>query len=159
MFKFIKKGIMGMCMALVMSITTVVSAFADEVSVASNSIDVASSNLELVDVIEDTPQPRGLLSGYGSRDCTGSGEGSFVIDVNGTFAVFAGCTLKTSGFSTDSTIEISVCYGNDVKCSKILGPNSEVKNIAIWNVSPGGYTIKVKVNNNSNTGNITVWIY
>lgn len=91
----------------------------------------------------------------------GSGIASFIVDVNGSWSPWAGCTLKASGFSSNTTIDVQVCYVNDVKCSKRLGPNSEVKNIAMLNVSPGGYTIKFTVNSNAsnNTENLTVWIY
>lgn len=164
MLKFAKKGLICMCMAAVLAITAVVPAFAAEIpetltSTASNSIEITSGNLQMVDVTNDGLQTRGSLSGYRSISVSGSGTGSFVVDVNGSYSPWAGCTLKTSGFSSEATIDISVCYGNDVKCSKTLGPNTEVKNIAMLNVSAGGYTIKINVHNNSNKGNITVWIY
>lgn len=165
MLKFAKRGLIGMCMAAVLAITAVVPAFAAEVPEApvapatSNSIEVTSGDLQIVDVTDDGPQTKGSLSGYRSINVSGSGTGSFVVDVNGSYSPWAGCTLKTSGFSSNATIDISVCYGDDVKCTKTLGPNSEVKNIAMWNISAGGYTIKINVHNNSNTGNIQVWIY
>ena len=165
MFKFAKKGFVGMCMAMILAVTAVVPAFAAEASeapkasIASDTIEVTSGDLQMVDVTDDGPQARGSLSGYRSINVSGSGTGSFVVDVSGSWSPWAGCTLKTSGFSSNATIEISVCYGDDVKCTKILGPNSEVKNIAMLNVDAGGYTVKVNIKNKSNTGNIQVWIY
>lgn len=167
MLKFTKKGLIGLCMALVLTITAAVPAFAAEVTpgvatetaAVSSDIQILSGDMQIVDVTEQGPQVRGSLSGYKSMNVSGSGTGSFVVDVSGSWSPWAGCTLKTSGFSSNATIEISVKYGNDVKFTKILGPNTEAKNIAMLNVSPGGYTVEVKIQNNSNTGNIQVWIY
>ncbi len=159
MLKFAKRSIIGMCMALVLTITAVMPAFAAENSGTPSDIVVTSGDMEIVDVTNNGPQTRGSLSGYRSMDVIGSGEGSFIVDVSGSWSPWAGCTLKTSGFSNNATVEVSVCYGDDVKFTKVLGPNSEVKNIAMLNVSPGGYTIKLHVENNSNTGNLTVRIY
>lgn len=169
MLKFVKKGLkglVGMCMVLALTITAVVPAFAAEipntsaeVSTVTSDMQVTSGDMKLTDVTGDGVQTRGSLSGYRSINVSGSGEGSFVVDVSGSWSPWAGCTLKTSGFSDNSTIEISVCYGDDVKFTKVLGPNTEAKNIAMLNVSPGGYTIKLHVEGNSNVGNITVWFY
>lgn len=157
-----KRGFISICMALMMTFVSAMPAFAAEAPVTpivSNDIVVTSGNLQIVDASENDAVPYGSLSGYRSVNVKGSGTAEFVVDVNGSWSPWAGCTLKTSGFSSEATIEISVCYGSDVKCTRTLGPNSEVKNIAMLNVDPGGYTIKLNIKNNSNTGNITVWVY
>lgn len=157
--KFTKKGFVGMCLALAMAFTSAMPAFAAEASEVPTSAVMTSGDSEVMDAAGNEAVPYGSLSGYRSVNVSGTTSGYFVVDVSGSWSPWAGCTLKTSGFSPNATIEISVCYGDDVKCTKILGPNSEVKNIAMLNVSPGGYTIKVNVKNNTNTGNIQVWIY
>lgn len=161
--KFAKRGFIGMCMAFVLTFTSAVPAFAAEasgVSEVSNSTVVTFVDLEDINATNNEPVPYGSLSGYKSVETPAlSFKGSFVVDVNGSWSPWAGCTLKTEGFSDNATIEISVCYGDDVKFTKILGPNSEATNIAMLNVSPGGYTVNCTVKDNSNAGRITIWIY
>lgn len=164
MFKFARKCIksfVGISMVIALTITSVIPAFAAETTEASSNVQILSGDLQVVDITNNNIETKGSLSGYRSMNIQGSGSASFIVDVNGSWSPWAGCTLKTSGFSSNTTIDVQVCYGNDVKCSKRLGPNSEVKNIAMLNVSPGGYTIKFTVNGNAsnNTGNLTVWIY
>lgn len=169
MLKFAKKclkGLVGMCMVFALTITAVVPAFAAEVpntsakvATVASDMKVTSGNMKLTDVPDNVLRVNGSLSGYRSVDMSGSGDGFFVVDVSGKWSAWAGCTLKTSGFSDNATIEVSVYYGNDKKFTKVLGPNTEAKNIAMFNVSPGGYTVKLHVKNNSNVGNLTVWFY
>lgn len=145
--KFAKRGFIGMCMALVLTFISAVPAFAAEVS-------------EVPEVSKSTVVTYGSLSGYASVDAPAlSFIGHFVVDVNGTWSPIAGCTLKTEGFSPNATIEISVCYGDDVKLTKILGSNTEIKNIPMYNVSPGGYTVNCTVKDNSAAGKVTIWVY
>ncbi len=161
--KFAKRGFIGMCMALVLTFISAVPAFAAEVSEVpevSKSTVVTFGELEGLDVTDSEPVPYGSLSGYASVDAPAlSFIGHFVVDVNGTWSPIAGCTLKTEGFSPNATIEISVCYGDDVKLTKILGPNTEIKNIPMYNVSPGGYTVNCTVKDNSAAGKVTIWVY
>ena len=161
--KFANRGFIGMCMALVLTFTSAIPAFAaedSEVPEVSNSTVVTLGESEGSDVTDSEPVPYGSLAGHKKVDAPAmSFIGHFVVDVNGSWSPIAGCTLKTEGFSPNATIEISVCYGDDVKCTKILGPNTEVKNIPMYNVSPGGYTVKCTVRDNSAAGTVEIWIY
>lgn len=170
MLKFNAKGLIGLCMALVLTITAAVPAFAAEVTPSgtpattepasiSEEIHVDYGEMWFADETEGSKQTRGSLSGYKSVNVSGNASGYFIVDVSGSWSPWAGCTLKTSGFSSNATIEITVKLDGDEKFTKVLGPNTEIKNIAMLNVSPGGYRIEVKVQNNSNTGNIQVWFY
>lgn len=159
MFKSIKKQVFGLFMAMVMAISLSVPAFAAETPSVSPDIGVTSGDMQIVEVTDEGIQTRGSLSGYRCVEAIGSGTGFFVVDVSGSWSPWAGCTLKTSNFSSDATIEITVRYGDEVKFTKTLGPNTEVRNIAMLNVSPGGYTVDVKIENNSNRGTIEAWFY
>ena len=150
-----------MCLALVIAITAVMPAFATEVSTITEDVKITSGDLQIVAVsdVDDAKETRGVLSGYRSITVSGSGTGSFMVDVNGSYSLWAGCTLKTSGFTTDAKVRITVLYDDDVKLTKILGPNTEITDIVMWNVSAGGYTVEYQIEGNSNVGQIQVWIY
>lgn len=167
MFKFTKKTLVSLCMALALMVTAAVPAFAAEATpdvatepaVSTAKLTVSHEDMVLEDVAEKDAQTRGTLSGYGSTTAPKSGSGSFTVNVNGSWSAWAGCTLKTSGFSSNATIKITVKYGDSEKCSKILGPENEVTNIPIWGVTAGGYTIEYEVQNSTTNGTIQVWIY
>lgn len=157
--RFAKRGLIGMCMALALVVTSVIPAFAAEVSQPS------TSSPQIVEVsakaANEVATPRGSLSGYKSVNVSGNVDGYFVVDVSGSGSPWAGCTLKTSGFSDNATIQMRVVdgHGNEKVGWRSFGPNTEAKNIPMAFVEAGGYKVYVKVANNSNTGNITCWIY
>ena len=133
------------------SLLVIISIFTSNVTVFA-----AESAMTMNTALNEV-QPRGSLSGYGSKYAYGSS--SFSLSVNGSWSPFAGCTIKTEGFSSNSTISVSV-YDSSGSCktTKTLGPNDEKANIAIFNVSPGTYKISYTVDNPSN-GTVSVWIY
>lgn len=159
MLKFAKKSIFATCMALVLTFMTIVPAYATEASVGSSDIKIISGNLQVEDVTDNIAQTRGNLSGYKCMAIKGSGSASFVMDVSGSWSPWAGCTLKSTDFSPNTTIEVTLRLGDDEKFKRTLGPNTEVRNIAMLNVDPGGYTVEITVNNNSNKGYLHIWIY
>ena len=156
MFAINKKRIAGLCMALTFVFASAIPAFAAEPNLQS---EIPADSVEIIDETNSEAQPCGTLSGYRSIDLSGEGDKSFIVDVNGMSSAWAGCTLKTSGFSSEATLDITVKYGDTTMCHKILGPNSEARNIALWGVSSGGYTVEVTIKNNTNTGNLQIWIY
>lgn len=75
-----------------------------------------------IDVTDNNAKAKGSLSGYRSMNIQGSGSASFIVDVNGSWSPWAGCTLKTSGFGSNTTIDVQVCYGNAVKRDSQMNP-------------------------------------
>ena len=105
----------------------------------------------------DVQAINGSLSGYGHK--YDSNTGSFTFSVSGSWSPYAGCTIKTEGFSSSSRIVVSVYDSSgSSKTSQTLGANDAKENIAIFNVSPGTYTVKYSIANPS-SGTIHVWIY
>ena len=104
----------------------------------------------------------GTLSGYGSGSISGSNthDGEFWVDVTGTWSSFAGCTIKTSGFSENDSVIVTVYdQSGNQKCSRQLeGSSSEKKNIPIFNVSPGRYHVTIWVSSRQ-AGIVQCWIY
>lgn len=150
----VKKGIVGMCMALALATMATVPAFAAESTPATSETAVVSST------VDGEKVARGVLSGYNQTSVSGNREGSFMVNVSGSGSPFAGCTLKTSGFSSNAEIKIRVMCGEDEKIGwKTFGSDTEFKNIAMWFVEPGGYKVEYKVENNAATGTIQCWIY
>ena len=64
----------------------------------------SSNNIEV-----DTVQPQavyGSLSGYGYK--YDDNDGSFSFAVNGSWSPYAGCTIKTEGFSNATSVTVKV---------------------------------------------------
>lgn len=135
------------------------------ISVPAFASNVVEQNIEKNTVEFSSIQPRGVLSGYGQGSTNHSGnyfphEGEFWFDVTGSWSVFAGCTIKTDGFSNDDIVTVTV-YDQDgnEKCSKNLeGATDEKKNIPIFNVSPGRYHVTIWVLSGT-PGTVKCWIY
>lgn len=147
MKKMIKKTMLSRILALVSSLTLIFSCNAISYAAESN-VGIESNSEKSVN---------GSLSGYGYKyDTT---DGSFTISVEGSWSPFAGCTIKTEGFSSSSQITVGV-YDSEGSCktTKTLGANDEKANIAIFNVPVGTYTIRYSILNPSG-GSIQVWIY
>lgn len=147
MKKLIKKTMLSRILALVSSLALIF--LCNVISYASESNVGTEVNSE--------KSVNGSLSGYGYKyDNT---DGSFTISVDGSWSPFAGCTIKTEGFSSSSQITVSV-YDSEGSCktTKTLGANDEKANIAIFNVPVGTYTIRYSILNPSG-GSIQVWIY
>lgn len=108
----------------------------------------------------DTIQPQavyGSLSGYGYK--YDDNDGSFSFAVNGSWSPYAGCTIKTEGFSNTTSVTVKVYDSNgSCKTTKTMGANDEKGNIAIFNVPTGTYTVRYSMTNPSG-GSIQVWIY
>lgn len=99
----------------------------------------------------------GSLSGYGYK--YDDNDGSFSFAVNGSWSPYAGCTIKTEGFSNSTSVTVKVYDSNgSCKTTKTLGANDEKGNIAIFNVPIGTYTVRYSMSNPSG-GSIQVWIY
>lgn len=101
--------------------------------------------------------PYGSLSGYGQR--TVSATGSFTMQVNGSWSPWAGCTIRTEGFDSQTVNEVHVYdeSGNE-KAKATLNGNMEIANLAMLNVSPGKYKVSYGMSMPS-TGTIIVQIY
>ena len=137
----------GLILALMLMFSCNAIAFAAESNNSNNS-----------SVVEEVVQPRGVLSGY-NNTYTSKISGSFTVNVTGSWSAYAGCTIKTEGFSSSSSITVSV-YDSSGSCktTKTLGANEAKENIAILNVSPGTYTVIYSMTKPS-SGTIHVWIY
>lgn len=117
-----------------------------------------SNNINNNSAVEKVIQPRGVLSGY-NNTYTSKSSGSFTFNVTGSWSPYAGCTIKTEGFSSSSSITVSV-YDSSGYCktTQTLGTNTAMENITIFNVPTGTYTIKYSISSPS-AGTIHVWIY
>ncbi len=146
---FRKKRIVHRLLAFLFSIAILV--FHNDIAFATDSN--TTKQLEA----QGTQLLQGSLSGYGYK--YDSNSGSFTFTVSGAWSPFAGCTLKTEGFSSSSTLTISV-YDSSGSCktTQTLGPNENKANIAIFNVPTGTYTVKYSMSWPS-SGSIQVWIY
>lgn len=134
------------------SLLTPATAFAAEVPEAS-----VQQQVEVPEAVVDVPVPYGSLSGYGQAKI--SGTDSFTFPVNGSWSPFAGCTIRTEGFDSQTVNEVIVCdaSGNE-KARATLKGNMEVANLAIFNVSPGTYEVTSFMTMPSN-GTVIVHIY
>lgn len=105
----------------------------------------------------ETKSVQGVLSEYGQKYDNKNGSFEFVVD--GSWSPFAGCTIKTDSFNTVTSLTISV-YDSSGSCktSQTIASTDEKANIAIFNVSPGTYTVRYSLSNAS-YGRIQVWIY
>lgn len=114
-----------------------------------------------VDVVaqqqEEGIVPYGSLSGYGQR--TASSSGSFKVPVKGSWSPWAGCTIRSEGFDSETVIEVHVNdeAGNE-KAKGTLQGNMEIANLAMVNVSPGEYEVHYVMTSPS-YGTVIVQIY
>ncbi len=162
-------------LSMLLCVLTVIPAFANETSktkIGISSVTIAETEVQpdvssVVTSNEDVIQPRGSLSGYGHRwigSTTGSPngvtDGSYTFTVNGSWSPWAGLTVKAEGFSSDAIIVVHVLKDGNFVCDGIdlYGSNQEKANIALWNVSPGEYTVNYSVKS-SVAGTIHTWIY
>ena len=105
----------------------------------------------------DEPVPYGSLSGYGQK--TDYNSGSFTFNVNGSWSPYAGVTIKTSDFSSSTSLTIGVYDSNGAcKTTQSWTGNFEKANIAIFNVPTGTYTVRYSMGYPS-SGTIQVWVY
>lgn len=145
-------------------------AFACVLAVSSSTVSKAAELTQAEPVMETeiTPelepaaltmpgiQPYGVLEGYGSK--TAYGDNNFTFYVNGSWSPYAGCTVKTSGF-TCSSVAIGLYDASGAcKASMQLSGNDEKRNYALFNVSPGLYTVRYALSTPC-TGSVYVWVY
>lgn len=97
--------------------------------VSNNStIFAAESNNSREVIGNDVQVMTGSLSGYGHK--YDSRTGSFTFSVSGSWSPYAGCTIKTEGFSNSSKISVRVYDSNgSSKTSQTLGANDAKENI------------------------------
>ena len=101
MFKFTKKSLVAMCMAIVLTIVSAVPTFA---------VEVPTDTLQIVELSDNEATPYGTLSGETTVNVSGNGSGEFYVNVNGSWSPWAHCTLITKGFSYGSKIKLRVCF-------------------------------------------------
>lgn len=163
------KQMLTMMLALALVFSLSIPAFAAEVRNDEFSIANALTTEETLGAESteesSTIQPRGVLSGYGNGTTGQSGDywpsdGEFYFDVTGSWSPFAGCTIKTEGFIENDCVLVYV-YNEDgdvIVEKELIGSSAEIKNIPIFNVSPGRYRVYFLVRS-SIPGTVHVWIY
>ena len=115
---------------------------------------------------ESEIMPIGLLSGYQQFSFDPSKNniyGEFTISVTGTYALYAGWTIKTSFPQSHSTDTSSYFYlvrpdGSKLTNQVPIGLNSEKGNMTIFNVPTGTYKVCYYINSTV-PGTVQIWIY
>lgn len=154
-----KKHLFCTFIAIVTCFAIQVTAFAAEPTVANTSV---CSN-DTVDEANSEGAFYGSLSGYASYTYIygiSKANGSFPIDVNGSWSPWAGWTLKTDLPEGSWFTYVYLTRPDGTKIGDTLYPSAkdEIKNQALFNVPPGTYTVNYGLNC-VGEGTITVWIY
>lgn len=157
--KILKKHLFYAFIAIVTCFAIQVTAFAAETTVA----DISVSSNDTVDEANSEGTFYGSLSGYASHThhASDSRYGSFTIQVSGSWSPWAGLTVKTSfpdGNCTFGTLHLTRPDGTQIGDTLRPSANGEIKNVALYNVPAGTYTVHYSVESTCD-GTIEVYIY
>lgn len=157
--KILKKHLFSTFIAIVTCLSIQVTAFAAEPTVA----DISVCSNDTVDETNSEGTVYGSLSGYASYTYVygvSKTNGSFPIEVKGSWSPWAGWTLKTDVPDGSWFTYVYLTRPDGTKIGDTLYPSAkdEIKNQALVNVPPGTYTVNYGLNCTGN-GTITVWIY